>query len=57
VPIWHEDVEIDLDFHVFEVHDFDILIGHPFEQVFLEIPMLGNLDVKLGRDTFSIAIS
>jgi hypothetical protein len=53
----HDDFEVALDFHVFDVHDFDILIGHPFEKVFLEAPALGTLDVKLGRDIFSVPIS
>jgi hypothetical protein len=50
-------LQVALDFHVFDVYDFDILIGHPIEKVFLEAPTLGTLDVKLGRDTFSIPIS
>jgi hypothetical protein len=29
--VWllHYNAEVTLDFHVFDVHDFDILIGHP----------------------------
>jgi hypothetical protein len=37
------DLEVALDFHVFDVYYFDILIGHPFEKVFLEAPTLGTL--------------
>ena len=28
VPVWHKETEIALDFHVFEVQDFNILIRH-----------------------------
>jgi hypothetical protein len=49
-------LEVALDFHIFDVYDFDVLIGHPFEKLFLEAPILGTLDVKLGRETFSIPL-
>ena len=32
VPVWHMKMKIALDFHIFEVQDFDILIGHPIEK-------------------------
>ena len=57
VLVRHDDFEVALDFHVFDVYDFDILIRHPFEKLFLDAPLLGTLDVKLGRETFSILIS
>ena len=57
VLVRHNDFEVALDFHIFDVYDFDVLIGHPFEKLFLEAPLLGTLDVKLGRETFSIPIS
>ena len=31
VPVWHMKMEVALDFHIFEVQDFNILIGHPVE--------------------------
>ena len=34
VPVWQMKTEIALDFHIFEVQDFDILIGHPIEKTF-----------------------
>ena len=43
-----------LDFHVFDTKDFDIMIGHPLENLFTEPPKIGELDIKLGKDTFSI---
>ena len=33
VTVRHADVEASLDFHVFEVLEFDILIGHPIEKL------------------------
>jgi len=56
ISLYHNDVEVTLDFHVFDIKDFDILIG-PLEKLFVEPPLSGNLDVKLGRGTFSIPIT
>ena len=33
------------------------MIGHPLEKLSVEPPSLGALDVKLGRDTFTIPIT
>ena len=57
VLIRHDDFEVALDFYIFDVYDFDILIGHPVEKLFLEVPLLGTIDFKLGRETFSLPIS
>ena len=46
-----------LDFHIFDIQDFDIMIGHPLEKLFIESPTSWDLDIKLGRDTFSIPIT
>ena len=51
--IHHDDVVMAVDFHVFDIQDFDILIGHPLEKLFLNAPKTGEIDVKLGRDTFT----
>ena len=56
VPVWYEKVEIALDFHVFEVQDFDILIGHPVEKLFQNISPLGTLDVTLRGRALSLPI-
>ena len=34
IPVWYDNSEIALDFHIFEVQDFDVLIGHPIEKMF-----------------------
>ena len=56
VPVWHMKMEIALDFHVFEVQDFDILIGHPVEKLFLDVSTLGNLDVSFGGRSYTLPI-
>ena len=45
-----------LDFHVFDVEDFEVLIGHPLEKLFRDPQQTGELDVKIGRDAFAIPI-
>ena len=57
ITVQHLQAEVTLDFHVFEIQDFDIMIGHPLEKLFMETPTLGNLDIKLGKDLFSIPIT
>jgi hypothetical protein len=57
VLLRHDNFEVALNFHVFDVYDFDALIGHPFEKLFLDAPILGTFNVKLGKETFSIPIS
>ena len=56
VPVWHRELEITLDFHVFEVQDFDILLGHPIEKLFLDVLNLGELQVSLGGKPFTLPI-
>ena len=57
IIVHHDNVEMTLDFHVFDIQDFDVLIGHPLEKHFLDPPKIWELDVKLGRDTFTITIT
>ena len=33
------------------------MIWHPLEKLFIETPSSGDLDVKIGRNTFSIPIT
>ena len=56
VPVWYDKTELALDFHIFEVQDFDILIGHPVEKTFQNISPLGTLDVTLGGKDISLPI-
>ena len=36
ISLYHNNAEIILDFHVFDIQDFDILIRHPLEKLFVE---------------------
>ena len=56
VLVWHMKIEIALDFHVFEVQGFDILIGHPVEKLFLDVSTLGKLEVSLGGRSYTLPI-
>ena len=56
VPVWHTKMEIALDFHVFKVQDFDILIGHSVEKLFLDVSTLGELEVSLGGKPYTLPI-
>jgi hypothetical protein len=56
VPVWYEKAKITLDFHVFEVHDFDVLIGHLVEKMFLDVSILGTFEVALGGRTYTVPI-
>ena len=56
IPIWYDQTEVALDFHIFEVQGFDILIGHPVEKMFQNISSLGTLDVTLGGKDISLPI-
>ena len=56
VPLWHNDVKIRLNFHIFEDLNFDFLIGHPLKALFSDVPKNGCLNIKLGKDTFHIPV-
>ena len=56
VPLWHNDVKVHLNFHIFEDLNFDFLIGHPLKALFTDVPKDGCLNIKLGKDTFHIPV-
>lgn len=56
VSIRHKDAEALLNFHVFEVPSFDVLIGLPLEKLFTAASS-GNLSVNIGGKALSIPIS
>jgi hypothetical protein len=33
ISLYHEQTEISLDFHVFDIKDFDVMIGRPLEKL------------------------
>ena len=52
VTVKHKNVDVILDFHVFDVQDFDLMIGHPIEKFLMDASTQGKLDVRLGKKTF-----
>jgi hypothetical protein len=42
------DIEVHLDFHMYAILEFDLLIGHPIEKLFKEKPSHGGLNENLG---------
>jgi hypothetical protein len=52
-----KDADLSLNFHVFEIPDFDIMIGHPLEKLFVGIPLSGKMDLQLGRNMVTIPIT
>ena len=57
VSIRHEDVEIILDFHMFDVQDFDLLIGHPIEKFLIDASTQRMLEVRPRKETNSVQIT
>ena len=56
ILVWYDKAEIALDFHVFEVQDFDVFIGQPIEKLFQIISSSRTLDITLGGRDFSSPI-
>ena len=54
VTVKHENVNVILDFHVFDVQDFDLMIGHPIEKFLMDASTQGKLDVRLGKENFLV---
>ena len=57
VSIRHEDIEIILEFHIFNVHDFDLLVGQPIEKFLTDASTQGMIEVCLGKETNSVQIT
>lgn len=57
VSIRHEHVQAVLNFHVFDVKDFGIIIGYSMEKLLVHDTTQGDLDIQLGEQTFSVQIS
>ena len=45
VSIRHEDIEVILDFHIFDVQDFDLLVGQPIEKFLMNALTQNKLEV------------
>jgi hypothetical protein len=57
VTVKHGDIEAILDFYVFVVQDFDLRIRHPIKKLLMDAPTQSKLDIRLGKETFSVQIS
>jgi hypothetical protein len=57
VSVWHKDVNASLDFHVFDVPHFDILIGHPIKMLLKDLLDSGSLSIRLGNESLAIPIT
>ena len=53
MPLIIDKIEVNLDFHIFDILDFDIFLGFPLENL---LASQGSLDEKL-RKTASAAVS
>lgn len=50
-------LRLSLIFHVFEIFNFDLLIGYPIEKLFFDVPRTWILDIRLGKFVYSVPIS
>jgi hypothetical protein len=50
-------IEACLDFHIFVILDFDLLIGYPFEKIFQEKSSHGSLNDEFGKIVSATSIS
>jgi len=57
VSIWHGDVKVLLDFHVFKDLNFDFLIGHPIKAILKDVPKLGSLNINIGKESLLVPIT
>jgi hypothetical protein len=48
--------EVCLDLCIFAIIEFELLIGHPLDNVFQEKPSQGSLDEKFGKTASAIPI-
>ena len=56
MPVEIDKTEVVLDFHIFTILEFDLLIGYPLDKLFQEKPSHGSLDEKFGKTTSAIRI-
>ena len=48
ISIEIDGTKVHLDFHIYAILDFDLLIDYPFEKLFQEKPSQGSLNKMLG---------
>jgi hypothetical protein len=53
VPLTLDKIKVNIDFHIFDIFDLDILLGYPIAK-HLD-PSLGSLNEKITEATFAIS--
>ena len=54
MPLIIDKIEVNVDFHIFDILDFDLLLGFPHETL---LASQGNLDVMLRKTASATATS
>ena len=49
VPIKIDKIKVSIDFHIFAILEFDLLLGYPFENLFQKNLPMGALTKNLGK--------
>jgi hypothetical protein len=57
VPVKIDKIEVKLDFHIYPILDFELLIGYPLETLLHEKSSQGSLKPKSGETAFATLIS
>jgi hypothetical protein len=57
VFVRHNGFKVIMDFHVFQVPNFDVLIGHPIEKLLRDALKSRSLSIRLGKESLSIRIT
>jgi len=53
MPVIIDKIEVLIDFHIYAILEFDILVGYPLENLIQEKPSHGGLDENVGNSTFA----
>jgi hypothetical protein len=56
MPIIIDEIEVFIDFHIFAILKFDLLVGYPLDKFFQEKPSHVSLNKKLGTTTSTTSI-
>ena len=57
MPVIIDKIEVFIDFHIYAILEFDILIGYPLENLIQEKSSHGGLDEKLGTTASATPIT
>ena len=53
VPIIKDKIKVFIDFHIFAILEFDLLIGCPLDKLSKQKPFHGSLDERFGKTSFA----